>query len=352
MIRLNPPQPPQPNEPPPVVYRIRLWDEMFTNSESRKVKRPTWIPVGIDRDRRERRHLMKHGTAGVAAYGVLIRLAMIVARNDQDGVLHEEGHPMEVEDISDVAGVPYDDVKRALGLLVTVGYLEKFQLDEQGNLTPYDPARTGLFNTPKECTGEPRTEAQTPAKTEPPAPPGDAPGSRDADPEPNAATSRGHAPAAPRRSGGNVPRDETRPRPRRDERKKDETRVSSDSSSGGISGSGSGSADADDGQRQASYAQYRLSMLKLRIHAVEANTRQFNADMTTWVRVFEEYIWPEGEPEPNDRCVRQGTVITQAEKAKANAKNPMAYWLTAVRKALKPVNPSVLDPTNEEVPAA
>jgi len=97
-------------------YTVRGWNDTFENSQSRKYKRLTWVPVPNKHDGKSYRRLivMPNGPALYAAWLLVVQVA---SKCPKRGVLADEDGPLTAEDLSLKTGCPEPLMSEALHVL-------------------------------------------------------------------------------------------------------------------------------------------------------------------------------------------------------------------------------------------
>lgn len=102
------------NKPP--AFRIRDWDKHFENSESRKYKSLSWVPIKNKHDGKGYRRVAAHPQAVqiLCAWYLIVEVA---SKMPERGVLADEDGPLTPADLSFMTGLPeqiFDTALKAL----------------------------------------------------------------------------------------------------------------------------------------------------------------------------------------------------------------------------------------------
>lgn len=98
------------------AYRVRNWDDVFENAQSRKQKKLAWVPVPNKHDGKSFRRLMGMEN-GPALYGVWVILLQVASKCPGRGILADEDGPLTSDDIAMKTGLPDSLVTDALQVL-------------------------------------------------------------------------------------------------------------------------------------------------------------------------------------------------------------------------------------------
>lgn len=118
-----------------IRYRIRGWDELFENAQSRKCARLTWVPVPNKHDGKSFRRLMGLPN-GPSLYGAWLLLLQVASKCPERGVLADEDGPLTAEDLSLKTGCPESLFAEVFTELVSnkIPWLMAERLDENGEV--------------------------------------------------------------------------------------------------------------------------------------------------------------------------------------------------------------------------
>lgn len=97
------------------LYRIKNWDKMFENKDTRKLKALRWVPMPNKHDGLgfNRVASQRDQCALFAAWCLMVQIAS-KAPQEHRGLLARDGRPLEPEDLAIMTGFPADVFKRAL----------------------------------------------------------------------------------------------------------------------------------------------------------------------------------------------------------------------------------------------
>lgn len=95
------------------VWVIRSWDEIFETSESRKLKRTSWVPIPNKHDGRGYRRIMSRPD-GVEIMGGFVLVAQVASRMAMRGRLVDRDGPLSAEDIALKLGAPVEKIQAAI----------------------------------------------------------------------------------------------------------------------------------------------------------------------------------------------------------------------------------------------
>lgn len=96
-----------------VVYSIKDWDKKFETSETRKLKRLSWVPVDNQHDNRIFRKISARENRS-DLFSAWVLIIQIASRMPQRGLLVDESGPLGSEDMSLITGFPESIFKKAL----------------------------------------------------------------------------------------------------------------------------------------------------------------------------------------------------------------------------------------------
>jgi len=109
---------------PTICYAVKDWDTHFENSESRKVKSLTWVPVKNKHDGKGYRRVVAHPKSAqvFCAWTLIIQVA---SKMPARGVLRDEDGPLTTSDLSAMTGFPEHIFEEAFKVLTEnkIGWL-------------------------------------------------------------------------------------------------------------------------------------------------------------------------------------------------------------------------------------
>lgn len=118
----------------PSAYRIKNWNQVFENSESRKLKNLNWVPLPNSWEGLGYARVTKHKNAVtiMAAWPLVIQIG---SKCPQRGLLAKVDAPLSVEDMADLTRMPAQIFDRALEALVDplIGWVEIVQIEKGEN---------------------------------------------------------------------------------------------------------------------------------------------------------------------------------------------------------------------------
>ncbi|NQV29234.1 MAG: hypothetical protein HQ518_33180 [Rhodopirellula sp.] len=135
-----------------IRFRIRRWDELFENAQSRKTGRLSWVPVPNKHDGKSYRRLMALPN-GPAIYGAWILTLQVASKCPERGVLADADGPLTAEDLAVKTDCPealFDEVFAEL-MSEKIPWLEADQLDDAGNVVAGRESATSEL--PEHSTG-------------------------------------------------------------------------------------------------------------------------------------------------------------------------------------------------------
>lgn len=129
------------------TYRIRHWDELFENSESRKVRSPRWVGMPNKHDGKGYRRLVSRSD-GAELFGAWCLIVEVASKMPTRGTLADEDGPLTAEDLSVKTGIPTDTFERALQLLVDrpIGWMEILPSPETSGASPETSGDAGTIS--------------------------------------------------------------------------------------------------------------------------------------------------------------------------------------------------------------
>lgn len=107
-------------------YAIKDWDKHFENSESRKIKSLTWVPVKNKHDGKGYRRVVAH-PKGCLVFCAWCLIVQVASKMPTRGVLLDEDGPLTTSDLSFKTGAPEHIFETAFQVLTDpkVGWLVK-----------------------------------------------------------------------------------------------------------------------------------------------------------------------------------------------------------------------------------
>lgn len=133
-----------------IFYAIKDWDKHFENSESRKVKSLTWVPVKNKHDGKGYRRVAAHPKSiqVFCAWNLIIQVA---SKMPVRGVLRDEDGPLTTSDLAFKTGFPEHIFEAAFELLTDqkIGWLERLELsqaEEKARASPEISGDAGRFS--------------------------------------------------------------------------------------------------------------------------------------------------------------------------------------------------------------
>jgi hypothetical protein len=107
------------------TYRIKDWDDVFENHESRKLKSLRYVSWPARSDSEAFTRLMRT-PEGVLAFGVFSALVSVAAKMTPRGVLADDKGPLDAERLATRIGAPEAIVASAIDLLASkkIGWLQ------------------------------------------------------------------------------------------------------------------------------------------------------------------------------------------------------------------------------------
>lgn len=98
------------------AYRIKNWNKIFENNESRKLKKLMWIPVPTKWEGLGYTRLMKHKNA-ISVFAGWNLIIQIGSKCPHRGLLANEDSPLTAEDMKDLTRMPTEVFERTLSVL-------------------------------------------------------------------------------------------------------------------------------------------------------------------------------------------------------------------------------------------
>jgi len=105
------------------TYSIKSWSEVFENYKVRPLKHLSWVSLPTRQDSEAFVSLMRTED-GVLAYGVFVALVQWAARCPERGLLVDDRGVITPERFSTRFGTPVACIRKAWGLLASVGWLQ------------------------------------------------------------------------------------------------------------------------------------------------------------------------------------------------------------------------------------
>lgn len=139
-----------------ICYEVKDWSVHFENSESRKIKSLTWVPVKNKHDGKSYRRVSKlpNGVQVFCAWSLIIQVA---SKMPTRGMLRDEDGPITTADLADMTGFPESIFEMALKALSEpkIGWLIVSNLPEP----PETSRRVGVEGNGREQKGTHRAGA-------------------------------------------------------------------------------------------------------------------------------------------------------------------------------------------------
>jgi hypothetical protein len=146
------------------LYRIRNWNKLYENSESKKIKNARYVLVPNHHDGKGFRRLLRlpekprEHPDGVRMFSAWILILQIASKCAERGVLADEDGPLTAEDMSLKTGAPQDIFEGALRVLSGKDFkwIEATHIPESSDdaLENQDNARTFPHRTERNGTIE------------------------------------------------------------------------------------------------------------------------------------------------------------------------------------------------------
>lgn len=118
----------------PNAYRIKDWDKIFENNESRKLKNLNWVPLPNSWEGLGYARVTKHKNAVtiLAAWPLVVQIG---SKCPQRGLLAKVDAPLSVEDMTDLTRMPVQMFERALEALADplIGWIEVVEIEKAEN---------------------------------------------------------------------------------------------------------------------------------------------------------------------------------------------------------------------------
>lgn len=138
-----------------LLHKVRNWDALFENAQSRKCGRLSWVPVPNKHDGKSYRRIISTEN-GPALYGAWMLILQVASKCPQRGVLGDDDGPLDADDLSHKTGCPAELFAVALKMLSEprIGWLEVEPVGVE-----WEPAPSPLPEQPTGA-GQNRTEAK------------------------------------------------------------------------------------------------------------------------------------------------------------------------------------------------
>ena len=121
------------------LYKIRDWNKLFENAQSRKIKRLSWVPVPNKHDGEGFRLILAEDD-GLKIYAAWHLILQVASKCQPRGILaRSDGSPLPAVAIALKVGWKHaDDIQRALDFcaLPAIGWIVAEQFEE--NKTPLE----------------------------------------------------------------------------------------------------------------------------------------------------------------------------------------------------------------------
>lgn len=152
------------------LYKIRNWEEVYENAESRKVKKLSWVAIPNKHDGNGYARLRARPDA-IPAFSGFILMVQIASKCQKRGVLADsDGNPLTTEDMAFKTGFPVEVFDTAIKACTSKGiqWIEVEEIDDETLERPDEiPARPENIRVEGKGTEGNRTE-QNDICTEPP----------------------------------------------------------------------------------------------------------------------------------------------------------------------------------------
>ena len=128
------------------VYRITGWNKHFENNRTRELKVMAWIPVPNKMDGDGYTELMEHPD-GAAHFGAWYAILEVASKCDPRGtLLRNSGRPHDSASLSRITRIPTKVFDDALPRLVSIGWIETYEIPQEGAGIPQEPAAHRTVN--------------------------------------------------------------------------------------------------------------------------------------------------------------------------------------------------------------
>ncbi len=127
-----------------ICYAIKDWDKHFENSESRKIKSLTWVPVKNKHDGKGYRRVCQHPKS-IQVFCAWNLLVQVASKMPVRGLLRDDDGPLTTSDLSAKTGFPESIFAEAFKVLpdIKIGWLTTIK---EGSV-PVNPATSGDVGT-------------------------------------------------------------------------------------------------------------------------------------------------------------------------------------------------------------
>lgn len=135
------------------LYRVRDWSTHFENSQSKKYRTISWVPLPNKHDGKSFRRLMRMPN-GLTIYGAWVLIVQIASKCPTRGVLADSDGPLTADDISLKCDAPTELIADALRVLSSpaVGWLEVQSEHAGSTLLAHSEHATSALPAHSECT--------------------------------------------------------------------------------------------------------------------------------------------------------------------------------------------------------
>jgi len=110
------------------MYRVVDWEKHYENFETKKIKHGMrWVPMPTKHDGLNFRKLME-AKNGIAHFGAFVLMVEVAAKCEPRGTLQSaDGVPLSPDDLRIKTGCPANVFKKALPVLISIGWIEDLQ---------------------------------------------------------------------------------------------------------------------------------------------------------------------------------------------------------------------------------
>ena len=117
-----------------VTYQIKDWNKLFEIAQSRKCERLHWVAIPNKHDGKGYRRIAKRADA-TDIFTAWILILQVASKQDERGLLVDEGRPITTEDLADKTGYPEKIFILAFDVLSgqKIGWLEKVNNEKVQN---------------------------------------------------------------------------------------------------------------------------------------------------------------------------------------------------------------------------
>jgi len=107
------------------LYAVRNWDKHFENSESRRYKSLTWVPVLNKHDGKGYRRIVQHPKS-IQVFCAFILIVEVASKMPVRGLLADDDGPLTTSDLSAKTGFPEHIFDSAFSVLIEkgIGWIE------------------------------------------------------------------------------------------------------------------------------------------------------------------------------------------------------------------------------------